>query len=231
VPWLPVALVLAVPLVYEAAPREPTYTWGTFGLPLAAVLVAGGVLSRFGASSKSRATAMSRAAVGIVVIAACSLYLTATPLRPDPYLDLGLDPTPSYSTALGTSGAKPLDAYRVTTDIPGFVGNATYKNEQLLTWIPRSQFGTLLSIIGMYHSGFDELPTSPPDVTRNVVGMLDSRKPAELLILDTHYVDPSAALNALSRFQPVLLRAATLRSGSFVLYVWLINLKVFGPAS
>ena len=124
-----------------------------------------------------------------------------------------------------------MDVYRVTTDIPGFVGNATYKNEQLLTWIPRSQFGTLLSIIGMYHSGFDELPTSPPDVTRNVVHMLDSRKPPELLILDIHYVDPAAALNALSRFKPVLLRAAALRSGGFVLYVWLINLKAFGPAS
>ena len=45
-PWLPVALVVAIPLLYEAAPSEPTYTWGTIGGVLAIALVAGGVVSR-----------------------------------------------------------------------------------------------------------------------------------------------------------------------------------------
>ena len=40
-PWLPVVLVFAVPLVYEAAPTEPTYTWGTIGGGLAVALCRG----------------------------------------------------------------------------------------------------------------------------------------------------------------------------------------------
>ncbi len=230
-PWLPVALVLAVPLVYEVAPTEPTYTWGTFGGALAVLLVGGGVVSRVAASSKPETVAMSRAAIGIVVIAACALYLTAAPLQPDPHLNVGRDPTPAYSTALGTSGDSLIDVYRVATDLPGFVGNATYKNEQLLMWIPFSQIGRLVSIIGMYHSGYNLLPTSIPDVTINTIEMLEQRRPAELLLLDTEHVDPSPALNALGAFKPVLMREAALRSGSFVVYAWLINLRVFGAAS
>ncbi len=231
VKWLPVVLVLAVPLVYEAAPNEPTYTWGTFGGALAVLLVGGGVVSRFGLSSKKAATAMWRAAVGVVVIAACALYLTAAPLRPDPYLSGGLDPTPSYSTALGTSGSDLVDIYRVATDLPVFVGNATYKGEQLLVWMPFPQIGQLISIVGMYHSGFNLLPTSPPDVTKNTRALLESRRPAELLLVDTLDIDPKPEFQALSSYRPVLMRATALRSGSFVVYVWLINLRAFGPAS
>jgi hypothetical protein len=230
-PWLPVALVLAVPLVYEVAPTEPTYTWGTIGGGLAIALVAGGVVSRFGATSSRRVTAMSRAAVGIVVIAACALYLTAAPLRPDPHLDVGLDPTPAYSTALGSGPGNLIDIYRVATDLPGFVGNATYKNEQLLMWVPFSKIGKLLSIVGIYHSGFNLLPSSPPNMTRGSRAMLNLRRPAELLLLNTADVNPSAALDALEHFQPVLMRSAALRSGGFVVYAWLINLRAFGTAS
>ena len=230
VPWLPVVLVLAVPLVYEAAPTEPTYTWGTIGGGLAVALVAGGVISRFAGLSSRRVTALSRAALGIVVVASCALYLTAAPLRPDRRLHLGLDPTPAYSTALGTGPGNLIDIYRVATDLPGFVGNATYKNEQLLMWIPLSKLGQLISVIGIYHSGFNTLPSSPPNV-RNSLTMLEKRRPAELLLLNTSDVNPSAALQALERFNPVLMRSAALRSGSFVIYAWLINLRAFGPAS
>ncbi|MGO9341865.1 MAG: hypothetical protein ACLP6E_05010 [Acidimicrobiales bacterium] len=229
--WLPVVLVLAVPLIYEAAPREPTYTWGTFGGALAVVLVAGGFISRVGLSSKKKSTAMWRVALGIVAVAGCALYLTAAPLQPDPYLDTGLDPTPEYSTALGTNGDSVVDIYRVAAELPGFVGNATYKNEQLVTWIPFPQIGELVSMIGIYHSGFNQLPTSPPDISHNALLKLENRRPAELLLLDMDHIDPQPELQALGRFHPVLMRATALRSGSYVVYAWLINLRAFGPAS
>ena len=205
-PWLPVALVLAVPLVYEVAPTEPTYTWGTIGGVLAIALVGGGLISRFAARSSRRVTAISRAvAIGIALMAACALYLTAAPLRPDPRLDTGLDPTPAYSTALGSGPGNLVDIYRVATEIPLFVGNAIYKNEQLMTWIPLPKLGQLISVIGIYHAGINQLPSSPPNV-RNSLATLELRRPAELLLLNTADVNPSAALLALERFQPVLLR-------------------------
>ncbi len=229
--WLPVALVLAIPLIYELAPSEPTYTWGTIGGVLAVALVAGGVISRVAASWSSRVRASSLAAVGIVVMSACALYLTATPLRPDPYLNAGKDPTPEYSTALGTGAGNLVDIYRVAAELPAFVGHATYKNEQLFTWIPFPEEGLLVSMIGMYHSGFNLLPSGPPVITNNAVDKLNFRRPAEVLLMDTQDVNPSASLQALAAFRPVLMRATALRSGGFVVYAWLINLRVFGTAS
>jgi hypothetical protein len=82
----------------------------------------------------------------------------------------------------------------------------------------------------MYHSNFNLLPSSPPTVTTNAVAMLNARRPAEVLLLNTQNVDPSPSLIALRAFRPVLMRATALRSGGFVVYAWLIHLRVFGPA-
>lgn len=228
--WLPGALVLAVPLVYEAAPREPSYTWWSTGVLLAAALVAGGLLARFAGRVANRLVAMFSTALGLVLVAACALFLTAVPVLADPNLDQLKDPAPAYSSALGGSAAEFIDIYRVSTELPAFVGRATYRYEELFMWWPATEVSVLVSVIGMYHSGFNSLPSVPPVLTSEDVSMLDDRRPAEMLILDTSDVGPQASLDALARFQPVLMRSTVLRSGAVSVYAWLINLKAFGPA-
>jgi hypothetical protein len=231
-PWLPAALVLAVPLVYEASPREPSYTWWSIGVVLAIALVAGGLLARLVArASSSRVTILSSAAVAVVVIVACALYLTAVPGLRDPYLNqVGKDTPPAYSSALGGGAGDLIDVYRIAAELPAFVGNATYKNEQLLMWWPKSQIPTLGNVVGIYHDGYNSLPSAPPQLTIQGAAMLETRRPPELLLLNTSYAGPQRSLEALASYDPVLMRHTVLHSGNTSVYVWLINLEAFGPA-
>jgi hypothetical protein len=228
--WVPAVVVLAVPLVYEAAPREPAYKWIGFGIFLAFVVLCGAVLGRLAPLAPNRITVMVSVVAAIVIICGGALYLSADPVLRDPYLNWTKDPAPAYSTALGTSAGNLVDIYKISTELPGFVGNATYRNEQLLMWWPPSEEPTLLTPTGMYHYDFNTLPSGPPDLTSADVQMLDSRRPAELLLLNTTGGSPEASEKALSDFDPVLLRSSVLRSGDVTVYVWLINLREFGPA-
>jgi Dolichyl-phosphate-mannose-protein mannosyltransferase len=228
--WIPAVLVLAVPLLYEAAPREPAYKWVGTGLFLALLVVVGAVVTRLTVSVPNRWISLLSIGIGIALATSSVLYLSADPVLRDPYLDWVKDPAPAYSTALGSNAGDLVDIYRVSAELPSFVGNATYKGEQLLMWWPPSEVGTLISPTGMYHFVFNSLPSGPPVLTGSDVAMLEQRRPAELLLLNTSGGSPAASLKALSSFEPRLLRSAVLHSGSVDLYVWLINLKVFGPA-
>jgi hypothetical protein len=228
--WIVVGLAVAVPLVYEAAPRESPFLWVGVGLGLAAVFVAGAVIARVGSSSTSRVIMLSSVAIGVVAMLGSSLYLTADPVLRDPDLNWVKDPAPSYFDALGTGAGDLVDDYRIAAQLPGFVGNATYNGEQLLMWWPPSEVVALDDLVGMYHFSFNTLPSAPPNLTEQDVAMLESRRPAELLLLDTSDIGPANALASLARFDPVLLRHTALRSGNAVAYVWLINLRQFGAA-
>jgi hypothetical protein len=230
--WAPAVLVLAVPLVYEAAPREPAYRWVASGLALALVLLLGATVARLGTRlGGSRAIVTASAVLGIVLMAGSSLYLSADPVLGDPYLNRAKDPAPAYSAALGSGSGNAIDIYRISARLPGFVGNATYKGEQLLMWWPPLEVPVLNGPTGMYHFTFNTLPSTPPDLTGDDIGMLESRRPAELLLLNTTGAGAASSIKALSRFDPVLLRSTVLRSGDVAVYVWLLNLKEFGPAS
>ena len=227
---LPVAIVLAIPLIYEFAPSEPSYKWIVVGLLLAAFLAAGGALAHLATWTSNNLAAISLSAAGIILITASALYLTAVPVHKDPLLNSTNDPAPAYAGALGGSAESVIDLYRVTTALPAFVGNATYKDEQLLMWWPSAQAGILSSPTGMYHYAFNSLPSAPPQLTVKDMKMLQARRPAELLLLNVFDTGPADSLAALARYHPVLLRSTELHSGQVTVWAWLINLKAFGPA-
>jgi hypothetical protein len=231
--WLPAALVVAVPLLYEAAPRQPVYTWWPVGAFLAVAILGGGVISRLGQRlpPSHPTAAMVTAGVAVFAMTGCALFLTAAPLSSAAARQIPLYPIPAYSEALGGDVGDSIDIYRIDTELPAFVGSATYRNEELLMWWPRSELGTLNQPVAMYHSNFDSLPSySPPDLTPADVDELESRRPAELLLLNTTGTGLGPSLRALARYRPELLRSSVLRSGPVAVHVWLINLRAFGPA-
>ena len=228
--WIPAVLVLAVPLLYEVAPREPAYKWVGTGLFLALLVILGAAVARLAVWAPNGWIGLLPIGFGIALATSSVLYLSADPVLRDPYLNWVTDPAPAYSTALGSNAGDLVDIYRVSAELPSFVGNATYKGEQLLMWSTPSGKGTLINPTAMYHYAFNSLHSVPPVLTRSDVAMLKQRRPAELLLLNTSGASPAASLLALRSFEPRVLRSAVLHSGSFNLYVWLVNLKMFGPA-
>ena len=225
--WLPAAVLLAVPLCYEADPHVPPFGWAPAGAILAAAVIASAAAARCcGRIRSPLATAVGLGAA-LVAFAGASLVLTVAPIPAHPALpDTAFDPPPAYASALGGGWATYLDSYRIAAALPLFAGPAAYSGEQILTWWPISDGSPspFTEYAGMYHGKFNTLPSNPPDLTAADRAMLRARRPAELLLYDTSAASFPAALRNLGHFQPTLVRATVLRSGALVLHVWLVRL-------
>jgi len=222
--WTPAALVIALALVYEADPHLPAFGWWPAGL----LIVAGGVVAAgIGrVASTTGPAARCTAAAAVVVIVGGSLILTAAPYEHHaPLSGVAVNAVPAYPTALGGSDGDLIDQYRIATELPAFVGNSTYPNEHLVMWLPRAHPSKLVDVIGMYHANINELPSSPPRLTRQDRTILQARKPAEVLVFDVRNLP--ATLHALGRYEPTVLRATVLKSGDLELHAWLISLGVY----
>ena len=237
--WLPAVLVLAVPLAYEADPHVPAFGWLPAGAALAAVPVVAAATMRSWNLGVTPAHSQRRPGPGFVTALALALVamtgsllvLTVAP-RPAVPAFKGLatagDPPSNYNAALGGPAAGLIDWYQVSASLPGFVGDPTYKGEQLLMWASSTQTWALIEPIGMFHAGFDLLPGLP------VLGAADAaklatRRPAELLLLSLTGARFDSALVALGRYQPLLARTTLLHKGTAVLHAWLIVLRSFAP--
>jgi hypothetical protein len=226
--WLPAAVLLAVPLCYEADPHVPAFGWAPLGFILAVAMIAAAVAARrCGRLRRPLATAVGLGAA-MATFAGASLVLTVAPIPSHPALPATSidDPPSAYASALGGSWATYLDTYRIAAALPLFAGPAAYQGEQILTWWPISNRGPgpFTAYSGMYHAGFNTLPGGPPDLTAADRAMLSARRPAEVLLYDTSAASFPTALRNLGDFQPALIRATVLHSGSLVLHVWLIRL-------
>ena len=225
--WLPAAVLLAVPLCYEADPHVPAFGWAPFGAILAAAVIAAAAAARCCGRLRSPLAAAAGLGVALVAFAGASLVLTVAPIPVHPALsDTVFDPPPAYASALGGGWATYLDSYRIAAALPLFAGPAAYRGEQILTWWPISNGSPspFTEYAGMYHGKFNTLPSNPPDLTAADRAMLRARRPAELLLYDTSAASFPTALRNLGHFQPTLVRTTVLRSGSLVLHVWLIRL-------
>jgi hypothetical protein len=234
--WLPslalVAVALAYALAYGAYPHTPAFGWLPYGALVDAFLVAVAAGARLLSRVPRRAPLWIGTIAAIAAIAGSSLILTVAAIPRHPlFPGTVADPAPAYAGALGGSTGDLVDEYRVTVELPLFVGTATYAGEQVLTWWPFKQDGPLTGAIGIYHSGFDSLPSSLPDFTAADRARLEARRAPELVLLSMTGEGFAAALHSLAPYNPTLLRGTVLSSGQFHLHVWVIYLNSFAPSA
>ena len=234
--WLPAVVVLAVPLAYEADPHVPAFGWLPAGAALAAVpVVAAGCMRAWnlGAAAHSQRRPgpghLAALALALVAMTGSLLVLTVAPRPAVPALK-GLatagDPPSNYDEALGGPAASLIDWYQVSASLPGFVGDPTYKGEQLLMWAPDPEIWALIEPIGLFHAGYNLLPGLPVLGVTEASELAD-RHPAELLLLSLTGAGFGRALVALGRYQPLLVRTTVLHKGTAFLHAWLVVLRSF----
>jgi hypothetical protein len=230
--WLPAAVLLAVPLAYEAAPHVPPFRLAPLGVILAVAMIVIAAAARGCARFRSQPVAATAIGLSLAALAGAALVLTVAPI---PYhrqlpgtVPRTIEPAPPYASALGGSGTLFIDRYRIAAELPSFVGQPAYPGEQLLMWWPRLDKDTYIEDAGVVARGeINELQSQPPQLTRADQGKLSRRRPAELLLFASSAASFPAALRNLAAYRPVLMRSEELGAGPVVLHAWLIRLGVY----
>jgi len=229
--WLPAAVLVAVPLGYEAGPRVPAFGWLPFGVIVAVAVIIAAAAAR--ASGWIRQPAVAAAAIGLALVAfaGAALVLTVARIphhRPLPQTATGGEPAPAYSSALGGRATGYINSYRIIAALPGFVGRATYPGEQILIWriAPRKDLYVKYAA-GMYHDGFNSLASRTTHIWPADLRQIRNRRPAEMLLLGDPAEPFPVAVRALAPFRPSLVHAGELRAGGLVLRVWLLRLGTY----
>jgi Dolichyl-phosphate-mannose-protein mannosyltransferase len=226
--WLPAAVLLAVPLGYEADPHVPSLGWQPTGAILAGAVIAAAVAARGGARLRRPLAAATATGMALTAFAGAALVLTVAPIPIHPRLPGTIyDPAPTFAAALGGSAAIDIDKYRIATEMPAFVGPAAYYGEQIFIWWPISVRGPYIEYTGMFHSLYNAVRSDPPVLSAYSRAKLKLRQPAELLLFGISGAPFPDALRNLAALRPTLERTGVLRSGPLVLHVWLIRLGVY----
>jgi Dolichyl-phosphate-mannose-protein mannosyltransferase len=231
--WLiPVGLV-AIPLIFEISPRVPQFGWMPVGLIIVVAIVLLAWVARREAASHD--LLRSRLIVGgaLTAIVAGLLVLTVTPTQHKQERGTVVDTFPDYSYTLGGddpawgSDSTWVNLYADTTAMPVVVGPATYSGEQLLMWWNGDQLKELREPIGIYHAFFDSIPSALGDLTPLDKFFFGQRHPAQILLMSLTGQGFAASLSSLQPFQPQLVHAGVLRSGSVALHLWVIDLHAY----
>jgi hypothetical protein len=230
--WLPPAILLAVPLSYEAAPRVPAFDLAPLGVILAVATIVIAAAVRSSARFRSQPIAATATGVSLAALAGATLVLTVAPIPHHPQLrdtvPARLEPAPPYASALGGSGTVYIDRYRIATALPSFVGQPAYNDEQLLMWWPRRYNQPYAEYAAVVARGqINDLNSPPPYLSSDDRSKIARRRPAEVLLFARSAASFPAAFKKLAAYRPVLMRSEELRAGSEVLHAWLIRLGVY----
>jgi hypothetical protein len=231
--WLIPVVLVAVPLVFEISPKVPQFGWMPVGLLIVVAIV---LLARVATKEAGSHDAVrSRLVIGgaLTAIIAGLLVLTVTPTQHKHERGTVDDTFPDYAYTLG--GYDPtwgddstwVNLYAVTTEMPTFVGPASYSGEQLLMWWNGSQLKELREPIGIFHAFFNSIPSSLGDLTPLDKYFFGQRHPAQILLMSLTGQGFQASLDSLKPFGAALVRAGVLRSGSVALHLWLIDLHEY----
>ena len=209
----------------------PAFGWLPFGVILMMAVIIAAAAARACARIGRRAVAVAATGLALAVFTGAALVLTVAPLPEHRHLHntaTGVEPPPTYATALGGSAATYIDSYRIITALPGFVGRATYPGEQILIWrISPKSYEYIRDAAGMYHDGFNSLTSHTAQTLRSDRRMIRHRQPAEMLFLGDSAAPFGTALGELDRWGPSLVRAGELRAGPLVMRVWLVRLGAY----
>jgi len=234
---LPLLLLVAIPLAYEADPNVPAMRLDGWGAVVAAIAVGAALLWRLvdrvsaHGGQRRRWSGVVRVTVALavfVVLVGASLVLTVAPEPPHaPLRHVAIEPpsAPAYAAALGGSDTLLVDEYQVTAEVPGFVGHAAYPGEQLLTWWPHDETGELIGPIGIFHSGYNAInPRAFPELIPAARARIEFRRPAQVLLMSVTGAGFPQALRSMARFSPVVVHRGVLSDGTFHLHLWLLDL-------
>jgi hypothetical protein len=230
--WLPAAVLLAVPLGYEADPHVPPFELAPLGVTLAIAAVVLAAAARGCSRFRDRTVAATATGLTLAALAGATLVLTVAPIPSHRHLpgtvSPSVEPAPPYSSALGGSGTIYIDRYQVAAALPSFAGQPAYTGEQLLMWGLGSQKDAYVEYAGVVARGeVNLLPGQPPELIRADRQKFNRRRPAELLLFGSSAASFPAALRNLAAYRPALMRSEELRAGPVLLHVWLIRLGVY----
>jgi hypothetical protein len=235
---LPALLVLGVALAYEADPHVPELKPDPWGLVMVVIAIAAALVwlaaTRLACRPRVRrlTAGVLRDAVPLaafVVVAGALLILTVAHEAGHPQLPNTSkgDIVPAYAAALGGSDTAYVDEYQVVSELSAFVGHATYAGEQLLTWWPEKDTRALIEPIGMFHAEFNAVTGPFPNLVVSSEEKIESRRPAEVLLMSWTGEDFAKAVTWLAPFGPDVVRKGVLSDGGFHLHVWLVDLRCY----
>lgn len=226
--WVVPLLLVVVPLAYGVDPHIPPFGWAPVGIGVVASMGLLALIAKRLGQATSRLLGRLATCLSLALIDGCLLVLTVAPIpahiRPPGTVG---DPAPQFGSALGGNDSLAVSLYVVTSELPKFVGPATYSGEQLLMWWPPSEQQELLGPIGIYHAFFDSFHRDLGTLSSAERGTIERRQPAQILLMSLTGQDFAQSLNALSPFRPRLVRGGVLRSGPVALHVWLIDLDQY----
>jgi hypothetical protein len=231
--WLIPVVLVAVPLVFELSPKVPQFGWMPVGLLIVVAIVLLAWVAKREAAAHDVVRSRLMVGAALTAIVAGLLVLMVTPTQHKHERGTVVDTFPDYAYTLG--GNDPawgndstwVNLYAVTTEMPTFVGPATYSGEQLLMWWNGDQLKELREPIGIFHAFFDSIPSPLGDLTPLDTYFFGQRHPAQILLMSLTGQGFAASLSALKPFQPQLVRTTVLRSGSVALHLWLIDLHKY----
>jgi hypothetical protein len=225
--WALPGLLLAVPLIFEIRPHVPQFGWVPFGILLGAVVVALGMYAARLGLTATGTRSVALIGVSLTAIVGGLLGLTVTPTQHARLPGTIIDAFPAYATTLGGNDAVDIDLYSITTQLPAFVGPPNYPGEQLVTWWSDDEIGLLREPIGMFHAFFNSIPSDLGILITPGRQYIQQTKPAQVLLMSFNGTQFAESLSQLSQFQPEVVRAGVLRSGTLGLHLWLIDLKAY----
>jgi hypothetical protein len=225
--WALPGLVLAVPLIFEIHPHVPQFGWIPWGVALAALVVILGIYAmRLGQRAPTIRT-MTLIGVSLTAIVGGLLGLTVTPTQHPRLRGTVLDTFPAYAGTLDGNDIAEIDLYSITTQLAAFVGPPSYSGERLVMWWSDNEIGLLREPIGMFHAFFNSVPSDLGVLATPGSQYIEQAKPAQVLLMSFNGTQFPASLSQLAQFQPVVVRAGVISSGSLALHLWLIDLKVY----